>query len=63
MVPAGNLAYQSNAVSQRVLTKRRIIKASFPAPLKMTNMLPRGPSPVKRLQVGLFELGGKGLSM
>lgn len=28
--------------------------------LKITNMLPRGPSPVKRLQVGLFELGRKG---
>jgi hypothetical protein len=43
MVPAGNLADQSNAVSRRVLTKRRIIKASFPASsqcLKMTNMLP-----------------------
>ncbi|KAI5311519.1 hypothetical protein L3X38_000245 (mitochondrion) [Prunus dulcis] len=42
MVPAGNLAYQSNAVSQRVLTKRRIIKASFPA------MPPKSNSPVPR---------------
>ncbi len=64
MVPAGNLAYQSNAVSQRVLTKRRIIKASFPAmppvnALKLQICCLGAPLPSKDFRLGCLNLGGK----